>query len=862
MPNPSLGSRSQHFSGLPFTFTVKDHPPRRPGLNSLSLVSSLHRRCRTRRNSFVSSHSGLALESEDEKEHECHFPSAIQTASIENLSILFRRLYRTIEPISWSLPTLIYHQEHVVQPCCEALVVSDLPSSGDQLDQSSSKTRVLLIQAKDAVNLVATSLLDLLFPLVLDLSTSLLTPSSSTESADLTPTSLPSTENESREYSPRLANIWNVVRTPWVHLCRMVSNSQKLKMFTTVIHQVLISTAPSSRRLVVTSFVYLLCKNGISEPIIDLMLNDLNTNTKSRWLARGLVYDPCSVKNTTMLVFLWRESAGLWGRPLVDHRLRSRVSAIANSTESQMVQMSLLELQNAPQQPLLFHGVFNSLLISIIHHTTAQNFEPVWDSFAAKATERVASFKPDLAGVRNGSRSSREPNHKIPNMLHILGSILDLLADTKNDNSSSLSSAALLSLNLLSSIENHSNSLGVPDNRKVLDKLFAVQNRPLSIEHIYNLVSSLDRSNWPLFHDFPLPRLLPIVLASTIIIRINRKSSGWSTINQKFQIRQESFWITFQAFIYHHLIRLSSNFLYKLCLKECYDWISVSLLLPTPSDNNMSEGLPTKFISDYESVTPINRTMLLSTTIIVACRLSNATKSPLCTLPMDHPPFIVSVWGWHRGMLCLTNLNFLTCSDGLIFECGSSMSLSFESNYQPFKLALYCEGHVIRYLALEVLLTTAPPTSALKAILKQCLKFEDTPLPVENARIRQMHNCNSYQQGTSSPLWSGSFVNIFQLIPSSPAGPSMLPLSDLPKLEPELRSCDGEMMEMDNSAGRLPALAPNQHDRLLSPSQPGRHRARLEAAGLFSPKPPLLGQRDAPQPTHPSLKGLHLQQKT
>ncbi|KNZ61727.1 uncharacterized protein VP01_13677g1, partial [Puccinia sorghi] len=143
---------------------------------------------------------------------------------------------------------------HIVHAFCEALIVSDSPSSANQLKQSSSKTRVSgrskkyqpsdlekerkrrLIQAKDAVNLVATSLLDLFVPLILDLSTSSLTPSSSTEYAaseviahlfktwakDLTPTSLPSTENDSREYSPRLANIWNVVRTPWVRLCRMV----------------------------------------------------------------------------------------------------------------------------------------------------------------------------------------------------------------------------------------------------------------------------------------------------------------------------------------------------------------------------------------------------------------------------------------------------------------------------------------------------------------------------------------------------------------------------------------------------------------------------------------------------------------
>ncbi|KNZ53483.1 hypothetical protein VP01_3229g7 [Puccinia sorghi] len=85
---------------------------------------------------------GLALGSEDKKEHKCHFKSALQIASIENLFILLRRLYSTIEPISWSLPLFIYHQEHIVHAFCEALIVSDSPSSANQLEQSSSKTRV------------------------------------------------------------------------------------------------------------------------------------------------------------------------------------------------------------------------------------------------------------------------------------------------------------------------------------------------------------------------------------------------------------------------------------------------------------------------------------------------------------------------------------------------------------------------------------------------------------------------------------------------------------------------------------------------------------------------------------------------
>ncbi|KNZ55506.1 uncharacterized protein VP01_265g8 [Puccinia sorghi] len=117
---------------------------------------------------------------------------------------------------------------------------------------------------------------------------------------------------------------------------------------------------------------------------------------------------------------------------LIDHQLHSCASAIVNATDLQVVQMSLLGLQNAPyQQPLLIHGYSSPLSISIIHHTTPQYFKPVLDFLAAKATERVASFKPvclssapekstvapetslhcltTVAGVRNGSRLS-EPS--------------------------------------------------------------------------------------------------------------------------------------------------------------------------------------------------------------------------------------------------------------------------------------------------------------------------------------------------------------------------------------------------------------------------------------------------------------------
>jgi len=246
-------------------------------------------------------------------------------------------------------------------------------------------------------------------------------------------------------------------------------------------------------------------------------------------------------------------------------------------------------------------------------------------------------------------------DNKMPNILHILGSVLDLLADTNDDNSSSLSfSAALLSLNLLSSITDHSDFLGIPDNRKVLDKLFAVQNRPLSIEHIYNLVSSLGRLNWALFNEFLLPRLLPIIIAQLEPSHLQSSSESTARLlagllsTRNFKLFNKLFESLSSKIeqatriVLDHLssFHLSSSDMpleqlpiQTMSVKECYDWISVSLLLPsehmtfnrdkivewfqripmspTPSDNHVSAGLRPKYSSYYESGTPINRTMLL-----------------------------------------------------------------------------------------------------------------------------------------------------------------------------------------------------------------------------------------------------------
>ncbi|KNZ63002.1 hypothetical protein VP01_119g13 [Puccinia sorghi] len=84
---------------------------------------------------------------------------------------------------------------------------------------------------------------------------------------------------------------------------------------------------------------------------------------------------------------------------------------------------------------------------------------------------------------------------------------------------------------------------------------------------------------------------------------------------------------------------------------------------------------------------------------------------------------------------------------------------------------------------------------------------------------------SSSQQGASSPFLSSSCVDMFQLVPSGPAGSSMLPLSDIHESEPESRSCNEEMMKMDKETDEF-STAPNPHDCLLTPSQPSHHRAR------------------------------------
>ncbi|KNZ49165.1 hypothetical protein VP01_5172g2 [Puccinia sorghi] len=240
------------------------------------------------------------------------------------------------------------------------------------------------------------------------------------------------------------------------------------------------------RLLAPSSFAYMLRKKGISKPLISLILNDLNTIELDEVGCKGTsVRSSLSEEHGSARVFAERTCWGLGETCKVSlKRCFSTLSAVLISCLFCTFWHFRMLLNN-----LLICGVLNSKLISIIHQTTAQHFEPVVDSLAAKATDRVASFKIDCAssatskstvaletslnclatgaGVQNGSRLSCEPSalfiliscsyNKMPNILHILGSILDLPADTKNNNLSSLSSSvALLSLNLLSSIKDHS----------------------------------------------------------------------------------------------------------------------------------------------------------------------------------------------------------------------------------------------------------------------------------------------------------------------------------------------------------------------------------------------------------------------
>ncbi|KAI9605261.1 hypothetical protein H4Q26_003241 [Puccinia striiformis f. sp. tritici PST-130] len=232
------------------------------------------------------------------------------------------------------------------------------------------------------------------------------------------------------------------------------------------------------------------------------------------------------------------------------------------------------------------------------------------------------------------------------------------------------------------------------------------------------------------------------ILGSTLDLLCDEKSKDCHELSS-----------TTAIFVLDHLSRFHSSLpdapleqpdSQKMSLKECYDWISISsllpidniavhhdeidewcqhlLMIPAPSGFDVSEGLRARYISDSESGTPINRTMLLSTMLNVARRLCSTGNSRSRTLLLDCLPFIVEIWGWDRGIL---NTVREICQDA--------------RDRFPLKAALLSESHAIRHLTLEILMATSPSASPLEASLKQCLKIVDTLLLVENARIRQMH---------------------------------------------------------------------------------------------------------------------------
>ncbi|KNZ47401.1 uncharacterized protein VP01_6421g1, partial [Puccinia sorghi] len=220
------------------------------------------------------------------------------------------------------------------------------------------------ILAKDAVNLVATGLLDLFFPLILDLSPSLLTPSSYTEYAgrcpfdellitliyfiNLTDTHkfwnlihnalgapLPDDQqltkvehvspdddevSDSDEDEDANENNKHLIVETKPPAAGTIKTDLTPHAPNAIIlqHKVLKSTTPSSRRLLATSsFAYMLRKKGISKPLINLILNDLNTIELDEVTKHGaLLPRKHEVQNMGVLVFLRRESARVWGRPV------------------------------------------------------------------------------------------------------------------------------------------------------------------------------------------------------------------------------------------------------------------------------------------------------------------------------------------------------------------------------------------------------------------------------------------------------------------------------------------------------------------------------------------------------------------
>ncbi|KAI7953954.1 hypothetical protein MJO28_006501 [Puccinia striiformis f. sp. tritici] len=323
----------------------------------------------------------------------------------------------------------------------------------------------------------------------------------------------------------------------------------------------------------------------------------------------------------------------------IHHRLHSRASAIVITTDSQLVEMRLSARQRSLQRSILISSVLNSANLDNTSH--------ICRSFRALALETSLQGLATVAGVRNGSRLSPA---KKSCLSRILGSTLDLLCDEKSKDCHELSSTTAIFV----------------------------------LDHLSRFHSSLP--------DAPLEQ----------------------PDSQKMSLKECYDWISISSLLPIDNIAVHHD--------EIDEWCQHLLMIPAPSGFDVSEGLRARYISDSESGTPINRTMLLSTMLNVARRLCSTGNSRSRTLLLDCLPFIVEIWGWDRGIL---NTVREICQDA--------------RDRFPLKAALLSESHAIRHLTLEILMATSPSASPLEASLKQCLKIVDTLLLVENARIRQMH---------------------------------------------------------------------------------------------------------------------------
>ncbi|KAG0148535.1 hypothetical protein CROQUDRAFT_75385 [Cronartium quercuum f. sp. fusiforme G11] len=200
----SMPARQQTFADTPST----QKPPKRKRSDQLlvesrfkfSSAASQSKKLKLNLTNVVSTHPSFALESEHKEGHDCHFSSALQDASLDNLSTPFAKLHRRIEPLSRSLPLLVHHKEQVIDACCTALTIqtsdedeineepqkllqaqSSLQDRKNQSVQAEKEQKRKLLKARERVDLAALTVLDLLAPLIVDLSTALLEPSSDPE---------------------------------------------------------------------------------------------------------------------------------------------------------------------------------------------------------------------------------------------------------------------------------------------------------------------------------------------------------------------------------------------------------------------------------------------------------------------------------------------------------------------------------------------------------------------------------------------------------------------------------------------------------------------------------------------------------